>query len=91
MAIAADLHAIVDEFAARLETLDLSGDDQEEYSTMLSWLENRADREESNGAIVVECVAYFGRYGVRSGPHAAWVTIELQTSKSLLPRQRHFA
>jgi hypothetical protein len=71
MAIATDLHAIVDEFAERLETLELSGDDQEEYSTMLSWLENQADREEPNGAIVVECVAHFERYGVSSSPHAA--------------------
>jgi hypothetical protein len=71
MAIATDLNALVDDYAARLETLNLTGDDQEEYSTMLSWLENQANREESNGAIVVECVAYFGRYGVSSAPHAA--------------------
>jgi hypothetical protein len=70
MATATDLHTLVDEFAARLETLNLSGDDQEEFSTMLSRLENQADREEPNYA-VVECVAYFGRFAVSSAPHAA--------------------
>jgi hypothetical protein len=71
MATATDLHSLVDEFAARLETLNLSGDDQEEFSTMLCRLENQADREEPNYAIVVECVAYFGRFDVSSAPHAA--------------------
>jgi hypothetical protein len=71
MATATDLHTLVDEFAARLETLKLSGDDQEEYSTMLSRLENQVDRDEPNYAIVVECVAYFGRYSVTSATHAA--------------------
>ena len=71
MATSPDLHALVDDFAARLETLNLSGDDQEEYSTMLSRLENQADRAEPNYAIVVECVAYLGRYSVTSATHAA--------------------
>ena len=71
MATSTDLHTLVDEFAARLETLNLSGDDQEEFSTMLSRLENQADREEPNYAVVVECVAYFGRYSVSSASHTA--------------------
>jgi hypothetical protein len=56
-----DLHALGDDFDARLETLNLSGDDQEQYSTMLCRLENQADQQEPNHTIVVECVAYFGR------------------------------
>jgi hypothetical protein len=70
-ATATDLHTLVEDFAARLESLNLSGDDQEEYSTMLCRLENQADREEPNYAIIVERVAYFGRYSVSSAPHAA--------------------
>lgn len=34
LATATNLHTLVDQFAARLETLNLSGDDQEEYSTI---------------------------------------------------------
>jgi len=71
MATTTDLHALVDGLATRLETLHLSGDDQVEFSTMLWRLENQADREEPNYAIVVECVAYFGRFDVRSAPHSA--------------------
>jgi len=71
MATSTDLHTLVDELAARLEALNLSGDDQEEYSTMLCRLENQADREEPDDTVVVECVAYFGRYRVSSAPHAA--------------------
>jgi hypothetical protein len=71
MAIATDLRALVEELAARLESINLNGDDQEEYSSMLCRLENQADREEPNYAIVVECVAYFGRDGVISATHAA--------------------
>jgi hypothetical protein len=71
MATSTDLNALVDEFAARLETLNLGGDDQEEYSTMLCRRENQADRDEPDDAIVAECVFYFGRYSVSSTPHAA--------------------
>jgi hypothetical protein len=71
MATANNLYTLVDDFAARLESLKLNGDDQAAYSTMLCRLESQADREESNYAIVVECVAYFGRYSVSSAPHAA--------------------
>ena len=71
MATATELHTLVEDFAARLESLNLSGDDQEEYSTMLCRLENQAHREEPNYAIIVECVACFWRYSVSSAPHAA--------------------
>ena len=61
MAIATNLHALVDEFAALLESLSLDGDDQEEYSTVLSWLETQAERDESNETIVRECLEYLTR------------------------------
>jgi hypothetical protein len=38
---------------------------------MLCRLENQADREEPNYTIIVECVAYFSRFGVVSAPHTA--------------------
>lgn len=66
-----NLHALVDELAARLESLNLSGDEQEAYSTMVCRLENQADREVPDYKIVVECVAYFSRYSVSSASHAA--------------------
>lgn len=62
MAIATDPHVLVDEFAARLETLELSGDNQEEYSTVLCRLQNQAERGEPNGSIIDECLAYLGRF-----------------------------
>ncbi len=71
MATATDLHTLVEDFAARLGSLTLSGNDQQEYSTILCRLENQTDREEPNYAILVECVTYFGRYCVSSAPHAA--------------------
>lgn len=64
MANTPNLHALVEGFAARLETLQLSGDDQEEYSTVLSMLENQADHETPNLAIVFACIDFLGCYGV---------------------------
>jgi hypothetical protein len=61
MALATDLHTLVEELAAQLEALNLSGDDQAEYSTMLCRLENQADSDEPNERVVSECIAYFSR------------------------------
>lgn len=71
MALPDNLHLLVEDLAGRLESLNLSGDDQEAYSTMLCRLENQTDRAAPNYAIVVECVAYFSRYSVSSTSHAA--------------------
>ena len=62
MSITTNLHALVEDYAAKLGTLNLSGDDQEAYSTLLSWLENQADRDEPNWTIVEECRAYLDQY-----------------------------
>lgn len=73
MAIATDLHALVDEYAARLETLNLTGDDQEEYSTMLCRLENHVDREHPDQTIIEECASFLSRPRFVAGlkPNAA--------------------
>lgn len=69
MAITANLHKLVEDFAADLERLNLDGDQQEAYSTMLCRLESQADRDEPNWGIVEECRAYLERFRVNS--HAA--------------------
>jgi hypothetical protein len=69
MALPDNLHILVDDLAPRLDSLNLSGDDQEAYSTMLCRLENQADREDPDFKIVVECVTYSSRYSVSK--HAA--------------------
>ena len=46
MAIPSDIHFLVDKCEARIEALELSGEEQEEYSTMLCWLEDQIDRKE---------------------------------------------
>ncbi len=61
MAFATDLNALVDDYAARLETLNLTGDDQEEYSTMLCRLENQVGREHPDQAIIEECASFLSR------------------------------
>jgi len=58
-----DLRLIVDRFAAALAELDLDGEQQEEYSTMLLWLQNQVETEEPNERIVGECLAYFKEFG----------------------------
>jgi hypothetical protein len=67
-----NLHALVEGLAARLEWLNLSGDDQEEFSTMLCRLEDQADQDQPNHAIVEECVAFLSRpqFRVSSAPAA---------------------
>lgn len=65
MVCAPDLHLLVDGFAAKLEALELSGEDQEEYSTVLCQLESQADRDEPSWAIVLECIDYLACFSTR--------------------------
>lgn len=58
----ADLHLLIDKLAAALPNLDLDGDDQEEYSTMLLWLQNQVETGEPSERIVGECLRYFKRF-----------------------------
>jgi hypothetical protein len=57
----ADLGMLIEKLAAAIPDLNLSGDEQEEYSTMLLWLQNQVETGEPSEAIVNECLAYFGR------------------------------
>jgi hypothetical protein len=66
-----DLQQLVEDFSADLERLNLSGDDQEAYSTMLCRLENQVDSGEPNWSIVEECRVYLERFRVSSTSHAA--------------------
>ncbi len=61
-----DLYPLVDQFAARIEALNLGGDAQEEYSTFLHRLEDQADRLEPNWDIVEECLVHLRHFEVRA-------------------------
>ncbi len=62
MALLTDFENLVDDFACRLDALQLSGDEREEYSAMLNRLENQVDRERPNYQIVVVCAKYLARF-----------------------------
>ena len=57
-----DLDALVDEYASLLPDLNLDGDEQEEYSTVLLRLQNTVETGDPNERIVSECLAFLGRY-----------------------------
>jgi len=56
-----DLDVLVDEFAAAIPTLNLDGDELEEYSTMLLRLQNQVETGEPIEWIVQECINYLNR------------------------------
>jgi len=62
----ADLNALVEKFAAAIPNLNLDGDEQEEYSTMLLWLQNQIETGEPSEAIVNECLDWFRRWESRA-------------------------
>lgn len=61
MQTVSDLSALVDKLAAAIPALNLDGDELEEYSTMLLWLQNQVETGEPSEKIVNECLAYFRR------------------------------
>ena len=61
-----ELNALIERFAATLPKLDLEGDEQEQYSTMLLWLQNQVEAGEPSDKIVQECLAYFGQFESRA-------------------------
>jgi hypothetical protein len=61
-----ELGALVEKLAVGLPDLNLDGDELEEYSTMLLWLQNQVETGEPNEAIVDECLAYFNRMELRA-------------------------
>lgn len=61
-----DLTALVEKYAAAIPDLNLNGDEQEEYSTMLLWLQNQVETGEPSEHIVPECLSYFARFESRA-------------------------
>lgn len=57
-----ELGALVQRYAAALSKLNLDGDEQEEYSTMLLWLQNQVETGEPSERIVQQSLEYFGRF-----------------------------
>jgi len=57
-----DLNALVEKFAAAIPNLNLDGNEQEEYSTMLLWLQNQVETGEPSERIVNECLAYLEQF-----------------------------
>ena len=54
-----DLTALVEKFAAAIPNLNMDGDDQEEYSTVLLRLQYQVETGEPNEAIVMDCLEWF--------------------------------
>ena len=61
-----DLTSLVERLAAAIPDLNLDGDEQEEYSTMLLWLQNQVETGEPSERIVNECLMYFSRMESRA-------------------------
>ena len=61
-----DLTSLVERLAAAIPDLNLEGDDQEEYSTMLLWLQNQVETGEPSEAIVNRCLVYFKQFESRA-------------------------
>ena len=61
-----DLTALVEKLATGIPDLNLDGDEQEEYSTMLLWLQNQLETGEPSAAIVDRCLAYFKQFESRA-------------------------
>jgi hypothetical protein len=61
-----DLQILVDKHAAALPDLNLDGDEQEEYSTMLLWLQNQVETSEPSEKIVDQCLDYFAGFQSRA-------------------------
>lgn len=61
-----DLSALVDRLAVAIPDLNLEGDELEEYSTMLLWLQNQVETGEPSERIVNACLAYFAKFKSRA-------------------------
>lgn len=61
-----ELTSLIERLAATLPKLGREGDTQEEYSTMLLWLQNQIEAGEPSEEVVLQCLAYFGRFESRA-------------------------
>lgn len=57
-----DLTALVEKYVDSIPTLNLDGDELEEYSTMLLRLQNQVETGEPSEWIVRECLAYLEQF-----------------------------
>ena len=57
-----DLESLVQQYAAAIPELNLDGDEQEEYSTILLRLQNTVETGEPNERIVNECLGYLRQF-----------------------------
>jgi hypothetical protein len=64
-----DLNLLVDRYAALLPDLDLDGDEQEEYSTMLLRLQNQVETGKPSEWIVNECLEWLMRFTTTKASH----------------------
>ena len=55
----------MEKLALGVSELNLDGDEQEEYSTMLLWLQNQVETGEPSEAIVKQCLLYFAHLDSR--------------------------
>jgi hypothetical protein len=61
-----DLAALVEKYIAAISSLNLDGDDLEEYSTILLQLQNQVETGEPSEAIVRYCLAYLEQFESRA-------------------------
>lgn len=61
-----DLSALVEKLAREVSTLNLDGDELEEYSTMLLRLQNQVEAGEPSERIVNECLTYLAGFESRA-------------------------
>ena len=61
-----ELNALIERLALVIPDLNLDGDEQEEYSTMLLRFQNTVETGEPNKRIVFECLAYFESMATRA-------------------------
>jgi len=57
---------MVERLASAIPDMDLHGEEQEEYSTMLLWLQNQVETGEPCERIVVKCLAYLEQFESRA-------------------------
>jgi len=63
-----DLRILVDKYAADIPELNLDSDEQEEYSTMLLWLQNQVEGGTPNPTYVDRCLDWLEKFPARLSP-----------------------
>ena len=66
MPILMNLNSMIERLSAAIPELDLTGDEQREYRTMLLRLQSTIEAGEPNQRIVNECLAYFAAFTCRA-------------------------